>query len=140
MLQPGRGGGDHPLAATRATAAEQPNLGDIRPDRRQLDALVDPLRGLRRLRERRRTVRAGGQPGFDHAIGVRMQRPAHPGAALAGWAIGGGAIRLLPLRRGLGRIVGGLRRAGQFVEPGFQRRDPHILGGDPRLGGSQLPK
>ena len=138
LLQPGRRCGGHPLAATRTAAAEQSHLGHIRPDRRQLDALVDLLWRLQRVRERRRTVRAGRQSGFDHPIRVRMKHPTHPGATLAGRAIGGGAIRLLSLRGRLGRIVGSFRRAGQFVEPRFQRRDAGVLRRDPRLGDSQL--
>ncbi len=71
------------------------------------------------------------QTAFDHPIRVRMKHPTHPVAALAGRAIGGGAIRLLSLRGRLGRIVGSFQQAGQFVELRFQRRDP-------RLGDSQL--
>ena len=83
LLQTGRRLGGDALAATGATAAEQAHLGHIRPDRRQLDALIDLLRGLRRVGEHRFAFRAGGQPPVDHAIRVRMQRPADTGAAFA---------------------------------------------------------
>src|ERR1035441_5352544 len=82
---------------------------------RQLDALVDLLRGLRGLWEGRLAFRTGSQPGIDHTIRVRMQRAADAGPALAGRAIGWWAILLLTLRGRLGRVVGCLRRAGQCV-------------------------
>ena len=55
----------HSAYATGATAAEQAHLGHIRPDRRQLDALVDLLRGLRRVGKHGLAFRAGGQPGIE---------------------------------------------------------------------------
>ena len=86
-LQTGRRRGGDPLAATGATAAEQAHLGHIRANRGQLDALIDLLQGLRRVRKHRFAFRAGGQPPVDRAIRVRMQRPTDTGAALARRAI-----------------------------------------------------
>ena len=139
-LQPGRGFGRRPLAAAHATPAEQAHPGHIGAYQRQLDADVDLLRGLRRLGEHRSALGAGRQPPVDLPVGVRMQSPAHAGAALAGWTIrtGGGRALLLALGGGLGGIARGFRRAGQFVDPGLKRRDARVLSGDARLGGRQL--
>jgi hypothetical protein len=71
-LQTGWGLGGRPLAAARATAAKQAYLGHIRPDRRQLDALVNLLRSVRRVGEHGIAHRAGGQPPVNDTIGVRM--------------------------------------------------------------------
>ena len=82
-LQTGRRRGGDAIATTGATAAEQAHLGHIRANRGQLDALIDLLQGLRRVRKHRLAFRAGGQPPVDRAIRVRMQRPTDTGAALA---------------------------------------------------------
>ena len=47
-------------------------------------------------------------------------------------------ILLLPLRWGLGGIVGGLRRTDQCFEPRLQGRDAGVLRGDPVLLGRDL--
>ena len=70
-----------------ASAAEQAHPGHVGADRRQFDAIVDLLRGLRSFREYRAAGWAGGQLPVDLPVGVRMQRPAYAGAALAGWTI-----------------------------------------------------
>ncbi len=88
--------------AAGAATAEQAHLRHVRLDWRQLDTLVDLLRGLRGLREHRLAPRTGGRPGIDHAIRVRMQRSADAGPALAGRAIGWWTILLLALRGTLG--------------------------------------
>ena len=133
LLQPRWSFGRHAFAATGATTAEQADLGDVRLDGRQFDALVDLLWGLQSLGERRLAIRAGGQGGIDHPIRVRMQRPPDTRAALAWWAsaVQGWAVLLLALRRWLGRIVRCLRRLGQFVQPCFECRD--LLMSDPEL-------
>ena len=132
LLKPGWGHGGHPLAAARAAAAEQADLGHVRPDRGQLDALIDLLRGLRRFGKYRLAFRAGGQQLVDGSIRVRMQRPADAGAAFARQAIRGGGreVLLLPLRGRFRGVAGGLRRAGQFVKPRLQRCDAGVLRGD----------
>ena len=132
--------GGHPLAAAGAAATEQAHLRHVRLDGRQFDALVDLLRGLCRLRERRLALRTGGQPGIDHTIRVRMQRPAHAGPALAHRTRNAGrrAILLLALRGWLGRVVRGLWWAGQFVEPRLQIRDACVLRRDPFMRRGKL--
>jgi hypothetical protein len=114
-FQSGRGGGGHPLTAAGAATAEQAHLRHVRLDGRQFDAFVDLLRGLCRLRKCRLAVRAGSQPGIDHTIRVRVQRPTDAGAALAGRLVAGATIGLLPLRRWQRGIV---RRLGRPLEPG----------------------
>jgi len=42
--------------------------------------------------------------------------------------------------RGLGTVVRGFRRPGQFVEPGLKRRDLRVPGGDARFGHHQPPE
>jgi len=115
------------VATTRSPqhAQRQPYLRDVRLDRRQFDALVDVLRRLQGLRECRLAVRTSGQPGINHAIRVRVQRATHAGPALAGRAsiAGRRAIFLLALRRRRRRVVGRLRRAGEFIHPCPQYRD-----------------
>ena len=70
--------GGHPLAATGAATAEQAHLGHVRPDRRQFDALVDLLRGLRGVAGtppgtsgRRSAWHRSHDPGSDAASGQR---------------------------------------------------------------------
>ena len=77
-------------------------------------------------------MRTGAQPGFDDAVGVRMQRPAHARASLARRtkAIGWDFVLLLPLRRRFGGVVRCLRRASQGLEPRFQRFDAALLFGN----------
>ena len=67
---------------------------------------------------------------MDWPNGEPGSSPACPGAALAGWPIrpGGWRVLLLALGGGLGTVVRGFRRPGQFV-------DPRVLGGDTCLGG-----
>ena len=73
----------HALAAAGAAAAEQAYLRHVRPDRRQLDAVVDLLRRLLLGGEGGGAMRAGVKPCIDDAIRVRLQRAADAGAALA---------------------------------------------------------
>ena len=87
-LESRRSRGGHPLATAGAATAEQAHLCHVRLDRRQLDALIDLLRGLCSLREYRLALRTDRQPGIDHTVRIRMQCPAHTGPALAGAAIG----------------------------------------------------
>jgi hypothetical protein len=81
-LEPDRGHGAHPLAAAGAATTELAHLGRIRLDGGQFDAFVDLLWGLCGLREDSLALRTGGQPGIDHTIRVRMQRPADAGPDL----------------------------------------------------------
>jgi hypothetical protein len=100
LLKPDWGFGGHSFAATLTTAAEQAHLGYIGADRWQLNALINLLRGLRRLGERGLALRAGGQSLVDRAIRVRMQRPTDTGTAFAWRAILAGRrkVFLLSLR------------------------------------------
>jgi hypothetical protein len=82
-LQTGRRRGGDPLAAAAAAAAEQVHLGHIRADGGQLDALIDLLRDLRRVGERRLAFRAGWQAPVDRAIRVRMQGPSDASRAVS---------------------------------------------------------
>lgn len=104
-LPPGWGFSGDPLTAADAAAAEQAYLGHVRFERRQLDAFVNLARGLRCPGESRLALRAGRQPGIDHPVGIRMQRPATPGRLVRGGRTSPPA-RLLLLT--LGRGVGGL--------------------------------
>ena len=99
---------------------------------RQFNALIDLLRGLRGLGERRLTVRASGQLGSTIRSGLGCSVRPTPGRLLRGRAICGGGweVLLLALRRRLGRIAGGLRRASRFLEPRLQGRDAGVLRGD----------
>lgn len=116
--------------------------GHVGADRRQLNTVVDLLRGLRRFREHRSARWARGQLPVELTVRVWMQSPACPGAALAGWTIrpDGWRVLLLALGWGLGTVVRGFRRPGQFVDPRLKRRAPRVLGGDTCLGGGQLLK
>ena len=63
MRRPGR---------NNALPAEQAHPGHVGADRRQLDAVVDLLRGLRRFREHRGARWAGRQLPVDLPVRVRM--------------------------------------------------------------------
>jgi hypothetical protein len=96
------------LAATRATAAEQSDLGHVRADGGQLDALIDLLRCPRYIGEYRRAFRAGGQQLVDRAIRVRMQRPANAGADFRGGrcAVRAGRSGFCPCEGGFDELPG----------------------------------
>ena len=83
------------------------------PDRRQFDAVIDHLRGLRRGGEGLVTVRAGVQPCLDDAIWGRGQRARRPRAAPA-----------RGLAHGYFR-----RRPVCLVLEGYARREWHSGGG-----------
>ena len=106
---------------------------------RQFDAFIDLPRRLRCVGERGVTLRAGGQPLVDCAIGVRMQCPANAGAAFARRSIrsGGRAVLLLALRGRPRRVGGSLRWASQFVDPRLQSRDAGVLRRDAAIRQSQ---
>src|SRR6185437_3045318 len=109
----------------------QTHLGHIGFDWRQFDALVNLLRSLRGIGECRRTVWTGRQPGIDHAVGVGMQGPTNPRAALAWTDLTLRAVLLLALRWGSGGVVRSLRWPGQFIEARFKRGDACVLRRDP---------
>ena len=105
------------FAAAGATAAEQPYPRDVRPDRRQFDAVVNLLRRLQFGREGGGAIRAGVERGIDAAVRVRLQRAAEAGTALARRLVAGGTIGLLPLRWRQRRIVRRLGRTLEFGQP-----------------------
>jgi len=79
------------------------------------------------------------QAGIDHPVRLRMQRSANAGAALA-WRtdLTFRAVLLLALRRRFRRVVRGLRRPGQFIEPRLKRGDACVLRRDPLVRRSKL--
>ena len=93
------------LAAAGALAAEQPHPGDIGLDRRDLDAVIDFLRGLLAGGEAGGTMRTGLQLGVHDAVGIGLQHPAHAGTAAAVRLAGIGAVGFLALGRGHGGVV-----------------------------------
>ena len=131
-LQPGRRGRGRPLAAARAPATEQPHPRHVRPDWRQLEAVIDLLRRLLLDGEGGGAMRAGIQGGIDDAVRLRVQRPADAGAAWARRLGAGGTFGLLPFRR---RQRGIVRCLGRTLEPG----KPRLQFGDARQRRLQLP-
>jgi len=94
-LKPGRCWRGGALAAAGAASTEQPHPRHVGPHRRQLDAVVDHLRRLRRVRPSRGAVRAGVELGIGDAVRVRLQRPGHAGAAFARRLAAARHVRLL---------------------------------------------
>ena len=131
-FQPARRRGDRTRAAAGATATEQPHPRHVRLDRRQFDAVVHLLRRLLLGGEGGGAMRAGVEPCIDDAVGVRLQRTAEAGAALARRLVAGGTIGLLALRRRQRGIVRGLRRP-------LERGQPLLQFGDARQRRFQLP-
>jgi hypothetical protein len=134
-FQTGRGGRAHPLATAGATAAEQPHPGHVRLDGRQLDAVVDLLRGLLLYRQDGRAMRADVELGIDDAIRLRVQHPPNAAAARTRWLGAGRPLRLLPLRRRQRGIVRRLAWMFKHGKPSFkdgvarlQRSNPHQRG------------
>lgn len=109
---------------SRCYGAEQAHPGHIRLHRRQFDAIVDLLWGLRDFGKRGFALRAGHQPRINDAVRVGCNVRPTPGRLLRGG-------RASPSRRfccwpwggWLGGIVRGFGWPGQFVGAGFQRRD-----------------
>ncbi len=120
------------LAAAGAASAKQPHPRHVGPHRRQLDAVIDHLRRLRRVGPSCGTVRAGFELGIGDAIRVRLQHPGYAGAAFARRLSTGRHVRLLAFRRWQRRIVG---RLGRLLQP----RQPRLKLGDARQGRLQLP-
>jgi len=87
------------FSATGAAAAEHAHPGHIGLGRRDFNALVDWPRGLQRFRERGLAPWASGQSDINHAVGVRMQRPACARAALTRGAIRAGGRTIFLLSR-----------------------------------------
>ena len=98
---PLKGFADLDAARQWAEMAKVPMAKPLECHRRgQLDPLVDLLRSLRCLGEHGLALGAGGEQFVDGAIGVRMQRPPHAGAAFARRPIDAGSreVLLLSLR------------------------------------------
>jgi hypothetical protein len=131
-LQPGRRGRGRPLAAARAPATEQPHPRHVRPDGRQLEAVIDLLRRLLLHGEGGGAMRAGIQGGIDDAVRLRMQRTADAGAARARRLGAGGPLGLLSLRRRQRRIVRRLGGALELGQPGFEVGVVRLQGCYPR--------
>ena len=123
------------IAATGADTAMAIDAGDERADGGQIDVVVGVDVGLVGRAERVGAMRAGGQYGFDDAIGVLGQRAGDAGTTGAGLLLAIGKVGLLALRGRRARIVRRLRRR---IEPGLQRRDARRQGADlRRLGEDQ---
>ncbi len=123
-FQPGRGDRGPPLAAAGAPAAEQPHPRHLRPDRRQLDAVIYKLRRLLAGGEGGGAMRAGVERGIDDAIRVRLQRAGDTGTALARRPVARGTIALLALRGRQRGIVRRLGRTLKFTQPLLKVSNP----------------
>ena len=120
------------FAAACATPAEQPHPRDVRPDRRQLDAIVHQLRRLLLGGEDGGAIRAGVERGIDDAVRVRLQCAPEARTALARRLVAGGTIGLFSLRRRQRGVVRCLRWA-------LERGQPLLQFSDPRQRRFQLP-